>query len=309
MRQTWPDEEHNDEFYDQEYYDEDYYYGERPRTSGSNPIIIGGVIGALVVCSCISCLIGTAFGTLVLGGAGEESPVIAEATAAARSPQPPVAEGAVPSAEAEAPAPADASAPADAPMPVATPAANFPQLQILSHQSYVDESGWFHIVGEVQNSSGTPMSFVEVVATLYDDAGNVVRTDSTYVELETIPPGGKAPFRVSTDQYVGVTQYKLQAQGNPGTPPRQDLVVLSHNSYTDDAGWLHVQGEVQNTGETPSQFVKVVVTLYDVAGNVVGAGFTYTELDVIPPGGTSPFETETDHYPSFDHYEIQVQGQ
>lgn len=186
------------------------------------------------------------------------------------------------------------------------PVSEQPQLEVLSHQSYED-GGWFHIVGEVRNNSNTPMEFVEVIATLYDDANNVVGTDFTFTELDVIPPGGKTPFETGTDQYQDITNYQLQVQGEPSELPRQDLVVLSHNHYEDN-GWLHIRGEVQNTGSTPAEFVEVIVTLYDTNGNVVGTDFTFADLDTIPAGGVSPFETGTDHYPGFDHYELQVQG-
>jgi len=201
------------------------------------------------------------------------------------------------------PTPEETSTPEPTPIP---PTPSPPELEILSHQSYTD-SGWFHIVGEVQNNSDTAIGFVKIVATLYDDASNVVGTDFTYTELDVIPAGGRSPFVTGTDEYEGVTQYKLQTQGSPANLPREDLVILSHSHY-EDAGWLHVRGEVQNTGDTPAEFVKVVITLYDAAGNVIGTDFTYTDLDAVPAGGTSPFETGTDHYPGFDHYEIQVQG-
>jgi hypothetical protein len=214
----------------------------------------------------------------------------------------PVPSTAIPSLPTDTPVPSTAIPS----LPTATPTPSLPQLEILSHQSYED-AGWFHIVGEVRNNSDTPMEFVEIVATLYDDAGQVVGTDFTYTELDVIPPGAQSPFETGTDEWAGATNYKLQAQGSPGTMPRQDIVILSHSHY-EDLGWLHVRGEVQNTGDTPAEFVKIVVTLYDAAGNVVGTDFTYTELDAIPPGGTSPFETGTDHWPNFDHYEIQVQA-
>jgi len=194
--------------------------------------------------------------------------------------------------------------PADTPKP--TQAAARPDLEILSHQSYVDLA-WFHIVGEVRNNSSVPIEYVKIVATLYDVTGKVAGTDYTYTDIDVIPPGGKAPFETGTDEWAGTTQYKLQVQGSPGDLPRQDLVILSHDSYV-DGDWLHVRGEVQNTGETEAKYVKVVVTLYDAADQVVGMDYTYCELDVIPPGETSPFETGTDHWPNFDHYEIQVEG-
>jgi hypothetical protein len=169
------------------------------------------------------------------------------------------------------------------------------------------DGDWFHIVGEVRNNSDAPMEFVKVVATLYDDTGNVTGTDFAYTELDIVLPGGKSPFETGTDQWQGTTNYKLQIEGSQGSPPRQDIVILSHSHYT-DGDWLHVRGEVQNTGDTPAEFVKIVVTLYDAAGEVVGTDFAYTELDTVPPGSTSPFETGTDHWPGFDHYEVQVQA-
>jgi hypothetical protein len=187
-----------------------------------------------------------------------------------------------------------------------TPTESLPELEILSHSSYSD-AGWFHILGEVRNNSAAPMEFVRVVATLYDDAENVTGTDFTYTMLDVIPPGGVAPFETGTDEWQGTTHYLLQVEGRPGSLPRQDLLVRGDQSYI-DGNWLHVRGEVENTGSAPAEFVKLVITLYDAEGSVVGVDFTYTALDTIPPGGRSPFESGTDYWPGFDHYVIQVQG-
>lgn len=179
-------------------------------------------------------------------------------------------------------------------------------LEFLSYQHYVDAE-WFHIVGEVRNNSHDPMEYVKVVATLYDDSGKVVGVSFTYTELDVIPPGQKAPFETVTDQWEGTTRYKLQVQGSPGHLPRQDLKILSHDSYV-DGDWFHVRGEIKNRGTTQSEFVKIVATLYNASGEVVGMAFAYAELDVVPAGGTSPFDIVTAHWPNVHHYAIQVQG-
>jgi hypothetical protein len=189
---------------------------------------------------------------------------------------------------------------------VSSPTSNIPQLEILSHTSYVD-GNWLHIVGEVKNNSNYPMEYVKIVITLYDNNSKVVGTDFTYTELDVIPPGGKSPFESGTDEWTGTATYKLQVEGREGALGRQDLEVIDHSSYQ-DGDWLHVRGEVQNNGTTPAEYVKLILTLYDVNGEVIGMDFTYTMLDNIPPGGTSPFESGTDHWPNFDHYEIQIQG-
>lgn len=190
--------------------------------------------------------------------------------------------------------------------PTSSPTPSKPDLEILSHQSYVD-NGWYHIVGEVQNNTNTPMEYVKIAATLYNDDKKVVGTDYTYTILEVIPPGGKSPFETGTDKWEGTTNYKLQSEGSEGELSRQDIVIVSHESYQ-DGDWLHVRGEVKNTGTTQAEYVKLIVTLYNTDGKVVGTDYTYTSLDIVQPGETSPFETGTDHWPDFDHYEIQVQG-
>ena len=84
------------------------------------------------------------------------------------------------------------------------------------------------------------------------------------------------------------------------------LEILSHNSFTDSIGYLHVVGEVQNNGPTNLQFVKVTSTFYDSNNQVVATDFTYTNPTDIGPRQKAPFElilssasipiTQIDHY-------------
>ncbi len=187
-----------------------------------------------------------------------------------------------------------------------SPTSVAPVLEFLSHTSYSD-GAWYFIVGEIRNNSTQPMASVKIVATLYDGSGNVVGTDYTYTELDVIPPGGKSPFETGTDQWEGATNYRLQVQGSSSEPSREDVVIKSHTYHT-DGDWLIIVGEVENTGRTDAESVRIIITLYDAGGDVVGLDYTYAALDTIPPGETSPFEAGTDHWPRFDHYEIQVQA-
>jgi hypothetical protein len=190
--------------------------------------------------------------------------------------------------------------------PASTPEPSQVALEILSSSTY-ERYEWLHIVGEVLNEGSVPMSYVKIVATLYNAEGDVVGTGFTYTALDVIPPGGKAPFDLGTDEYAGFESYKLQVQGDPGELGRQDLVILSHSTAT-EYDWLHIRGEVSNTGSTDAEYVKIVATLYDAASNVIGVGFTYTELDVVAAGDTSPFDLGMDQWEGMDRYELQVQG-
>jgi hypothetical protein len=44
-------------------------------------------------------------------------------------------------------------------------------LKILSHNSFIDSAGYFHVVGEVENVSPNPVELVKVIGTFYDVNG------------------------------------------------------------------------------------------------------------------------------------------
>jgi hypothetical protein len=91
------------------------------------------------------------------------------------------------------------------------------------------------------------------------------------------------------------------------------LQILSHNSFTDSIGYLHVVGEVQNNSPTSAQFVQVIGTFYDVNNAVVGTQFTYTNPSDIISGGKAPFDLvlTSASVPTslIDHYELQASYQ
>ncbi|HJT47414.1 MAG TPA: FxLYD domain-containing protein [Nitrososphaeraceae archaeon] len=62
-------------------------------------------------------------------------------------------------------------------------------ISVLSSSSFIDETGAYHIVGEVKNNSPTdPMNYVKIVATLYDKTGKVVGTDFTFSDIDVLNP-------------------------------------------------------------------------------------------------------------------------
>ena len=69
-------------------------------------------------------------------------------------------------------------------------------------------------------------------------------------------------------------------------------VTIQNNttSYIDSMGFLHVVGEVQNTGDTWVQFVQITGTMKGSNGQVVDVVMSYTLLEYLPPGGKSPFD-------------------
>ncbi len=165
----------------------------------------------------------------------------------------------------------------------------------------------FHILGEVRNPYDLPMELVRVLATCYDPGGHVIAVTYSFSSLAVIPPGEKSPFRITWDSLAGFSRYALQAEGRPGDRDGLALKVPHHATHA-EGSWLQVFGEVQNDSPRPVENVRVVVTLYDSQGGVAGVCFTRAQADKIPPGEKAPFQCSTDHFPDFDHYTIQVQG-
>jgi len=69
----------------------------------------------------------------------------------------------------------------------------------------------------------------------------------------------------------------------------QPVNVLNHNAR-EDGGYLHVIGEVENGMSRSIDFVKVTGTFYDVAKNVIGTDFTYTDPSTLEALETAPFD-------------------
>ena len=191
-------------------------------------------------------------------------------------------------------------------------------LDVLSHQGYSMNDG-FYIFGQMLNNTATPMGNINITATYYyQSAGRpvVVGTKVGTTLLDVIPAYGTTPFVIGpfialTNTHSGpVTWYDLHEEGQTAsTLSRQDLVVQTGaNSYS-AGSWLYVRGEILNTGKTDAKFVKVVITLYDPNGNIIGALSTYTNPGTVPAGGFAPFSVSTEYWPNFDHFNVQIQAQ
>lgn len=88
-------------------------------------------------------------------------------------------------------------------------------LDILSHNSFTDSIGYFHVVGEIKNNYPSTATFVKIVGTFYDVNNQVVGTQLTYATPPDIGSGQKAPFElILTSASVPISQidrYTLQA--------------------------------------------------------------------------------------------------
>jgi hypothetical protein len=199
--------------------------------------------------------------------------------------------------------------PTDTPVPTPMPPPKS-AFEILSHVGYEDTIGFLHVVGEIRNNADATGEFIEIVGTFYDEAGGVVGTSFTYTTIDLVPAGGKSPFEIVSEKPQGYHHYKLQVSDQRTSElPLAGLQILSHSSSADSIGFLHIVGEVQNNSGKDVEFVKIIATLYNAAGQVIGTGFTYTASDIIAIGQTSPFEIIFDRHEGMATYELQVEGE
>jgi len=204
------------------------------------------------------------------------------------------------------------SGPTPTPSLVPTPTPTPSAVDFGSYSSYRSSLDYFHIVGEVLNNTETNIEFVKVIATYYDQLGQVIGTDFTYTKLDILIPGQRSPFDVNSSPYTLplLDSYKIQVSYQTTLDaPFSGLTILSHTASIDAYGSHRIVGEIKNTSGMTAEFVEIVATYYDSSGVVIGTEFTYTTLDELAPGQVSSFEISSwprEIQPA--SYSLQAQG-
>jgi hypothetical protein len=86
-------------------------------------------------------------------------------------------------------------------------------LEILSHGAFLDDAGAHHIVGELRNPLGFPITSARVVATYYNSANQPIRVETTLNDAATLETGQTASFElVLSDPPGDLSHYKLQTE-------------------------------------------------------------------------------------------------
>lgn len=74
------------------------------------------------------------------------------------------------------------------------PFLNKSSITVLSHNSYIDSVGYFHVVGTVENNTPNMTKSVQITGTFYDINNAVVGTQFTYTNPSDIGSGATARF-------------------------------------------------------------------------------------------------------------------
>ncbi len=163
-------------------------------------------------------------------------------------------------------------------------------LLILSHSTYVDTFGYFHVVGEFRNLSSKSTELNQDKVTFLDMVGNPGITASAYSYLNIIAPAQTSPFEVVFPSPPQVINYKMELSWQVTTRQGYSgIKVISDSLRLVEESWGQLEGEVKNNGDRKAERVIIVATFYDKSGKVIGAGFTKARMLPLRPGETSPF--------------------
>jgi LysM repeat protein len=194
-------------------------------------------------------------------------------------------------------------------VPTPTPVAL--EIQGLAFYRTPVDSLW--CLGEVVNLSGRPAEEVQVQVSLHDEQGRLLASGASFVQLDILAPGGRAPFAVLfAAPPASFAQYQTRVlSGVPSThlgPRYPDLTLVEdHGRWLDESNY-EVQGQVRNTGNADAERVAIIVTLYDDQDHVVGARTVGIPADLFLVGATAPFAVTLTPLGPVARYDVQVQG-
>ncbi len=77
--------------------------------------------------------------------------------------------------------------------------------ELISSKGTAGSFGMYTIVGEIKNTGEQPAAYVQVAALLYDASNKLIGVQTTFAQLDKIPPGGTSAFEI----LVGSTGGKI----------------------------------------------------------------------------------------------------
>jgi hypothetical protein len=172
------------------------------------------------------------------------------------------------------------------------PVAAAPNAVIQHDASYVDISGFYHVVGEVKNTGDVWLQFIQVSVSFKDQNGAVVDIKPAAIYLLHLPPDASAGFdavELNTTLSAMIRGYTLTLTYQISQPLSAKLVIGSLTSSKNSLGMLQIQGQVTNTGDSVSTYTVISGTFYGADGKVVYLAMTSPTQPTIQPGTSKPF--------------------
>jgi hypothetical protein len=168
-----------------------------------------------------------------------------------------------------------------------------PQFAFQKASSFVDETNFMHVCGELKNLSNKAMKNVVVTASFYDSKGKLLNQFRRASELRTLNPGDVSPFEIlyiDTKTVNDVKNYTLSATGQQTEMKVRALRITSNSSKLDLTGVYYIKGRVVNEGSEDATNSMIIATLYNKDGKIVVVGRGQTEPVNISSHSEAAFE-------------------
>jgi LysM repeat protein len=153
--------------------------------------------------------------------------------------------------------------------------------------------GGLWVLGEVHNTTGTPLEQVRVGVTLLDAQGAVVAQAQGLVALDLVDVEERAPFAIlfgaAPGNFEQFQTYPVSAVPAYVGSYYRDLAVEDVQTESERYASYTVTGLVRNVGPEEAVSVQVVLTAYDPLDRVIAMRQVEPEHNVVPRGGVTTF--------------------
>jgi hypothetical protein len=165
------------------------------------------------------------------------------------------------------------------------------------------------VVGEVVNGATAPIFSVRVIATFYDNGGNLVGAQEAPALLPAAASRQAIPFKIQLSPApANVKRYELALTWDDLSVATYDRVTVSREEVSNDGG-VTISGELRNDHSAEISNIMVVATFYDASGVVVDVFSGAVENPTLGPGATTAFTVQTnDPNLTYNSYLVQTQG-
>lgn len=168
---------------------------------------------------------------------------------------------------------------------------------IYSHKT---SDGTTVVFGEVQNNLNSPVNAVTLGVTFMDDNSNQVEYKTGTTLIQVIPPGGKAPFMISsTKSDPSITQIQVKIAGFQSSSDRQQVLDISSGPLQ-VSDKVSVSGTITDNGALKSANTKIYLISYDAFQRIVAIGIS--DPINVDSGKDSQFSVTSDSSPRAKSY-------
>ena len=153
-----------------------------------------------------------------------------------------------------------------------------------------------YLVGELKNTGTAPLRWPKAKVTFYDSSKTALASTTCSGHLVILQPGESVPCSSLTTKTNGWKTYKAVpsfSKFSKYSPKYRsaNLKISDSKSVAPSRRYRphKVSGKVTNLSNFTAKRVKVMVGLYDAAGKIAGAGFTYVAGNDIEPGAAARY--------------------